>query len=485
MELLATAFLVNVSFAQALPPIPGEERFKSMLPADGEASGDGAAEIGFGQIDEDYFIKVQLRTDFNLGKVGVGLAIPLNLRIIDEDPENNDDFYGVIRREDYDQTFDYLRVIRYLRYGQKRDPVYFRIGELAAQIGHGTIMSRYVNNLDLNTYRLGLELDVNTDYGGVETMVGDFGSVFSDKNGSRLVGFRGYVKPVAFSDPESFWNIFAVGMSWVADLNAPTLIQTADDGSGSFVPVTEDGALVAEEDVTQGIFGIDAEAELVNNALLSVIPYTDLNFIGGAGWGWHLGVNVTFKVPVIVNLQFPVRLEYRNFRNNYRPIYFSSFYEVERYDYLAEDTSGVRDLNNPEDAARSTPKAEFVRSLSDEGGINGYFADAALDLVGIAQLGAVYEDYEGGDPNLAVYLNVPALEFAQFKAFYTKTGITDIDDLATLDDRSYAVAQAKVAIASPLFLVARFTRQWQLNTISGEYDSIDNWNTGFEIQFQY
>ncbi|MEO1170794.1 MAG: hypothetical protein AAFX94_01920 [Myxococcota bacterium] len=84
MELLATAFLVNVSFAQALPPIPGEERFKSMLPADGEASGDGAAEIGFGQIDEDYFIKVQLRTDFNLGKVGVGLAIPLNLRIIDE-----------------------------------------------------------------------------------------------------------------------------------------------------------------------------------------------------------------------------------------------------------------------------------------------------------------------------------------------------------------------------------------------------------------
>ncbi|MEO1171477.1 MAG: hypothetical protein AAFX94_05410 [Myxococcota bacterium] len=309
--------------------------------------------------------------------------------------------------------------------------------------------------------------------------------MFSDKNGSRLVGFRGYVKPVAFSDPESFWNIFAVGMSWVADLNAPTLIQTADDGSGSFVPVTEDGALVAEEDVTQGIFGIDAEAELVNNALLSVIPYTDLNFIGGAGWGWHLGVNVTFKVPVIVNLQFPVRLEYRNFRNNYRPIYFSSFYEVERYDYLAEDTSGVRDLNNPEDAARSTPKAEFVRSLSDEGGINGYFADAALDLVGIAQLGAVYEDYEGGDPNLAVYLNVPALEFAQFKAFYTKTGITDIDDLATLDDRSYAVAQAKVAIASPLFLVARFTRQWQLNTISGEYDSIDNWNTGFEIQFQY
>ncbi|MEL6341342.1 MAG: hypothetical protein AAFQ65_15665, partial [Myxococcota bacterium] len=260
--------LVVAALGQLMPgfgslgPIPGEERFANTLPAD-ELTGAGTAGLGFGQIDEDYFLQLRLRTEFSVGKVGVGLQIPLNLRVWDREPDDDD----VIRDEDYNRVVDYLRVIRYLRYGQKRDPLYFRIGELATQLGHGTIMSRYVNNLDLNTYRLGLELDVNTDYGGAETMVGDFGSVFQDNNGSRLVGLRGYVKPVSFADPESPYNIFAVGMSYVADLNAPRLVQVAAQGDGSFQPVVQDDSLVAEEDGNQEVFGIDAEVELLNTDL--------------------------------------------------------------------------------------------------------------------------------------------------------------------------------------------------------------------------
>ncbi|MEO0459628.1 MAG: hypothetical protein AAF219_02205 [Myxococcota bacterium] len=481
MNILVVAALAHfVPSFGSLGPIPGEERFANTLPAD-ELTGQGTAGLGFGQIDEDYFLQLRLRTEFSVGKVGVGLQIPLNLRVWDREPDDDD----VIRDEDYNRVVDYLRVIRYLRYGQKRDPLYFRIGELATQLGHGTIMSRYVNNLDLNTYRLGLELDVNTDYGGAETMVGDFGSVFQDNNGSRLVGLRGYVKPVSFADPESPYNIFAVGMSYVADLNAPRLVQVAAQGDGSFQPVVEDDSLVAEEDGNQEVFGIDAEVELLNTDLLTIIPYTDLNWIGGGGWGWHLGTLITFKFPLLINFQMPVRLEYRRFKNNYRPIYFSSFYEIERFDYLAEDTSVARDATNPADASRPTPKSEFIRALSDDEGLNGYYADAAFDLIGILQLGAIYEDYEGGDPNVAVYLNVPALQVVQFKAFYTKTGIEDLDDLVSLDDRSYAVAEGRFGVPAPLFLVGRFTRQWVLDSTEGEYDSVDAWNVGLEVAFTF
>ncbi|MEO0814495.1 MAG: hypothetical protein AAFY60_16670, partial [Myxococcota bacterium] len=287
------------------------------------------------------------------------------------------------------------------------------------------------------------------------------------KNGSRIVGVRGYVNPVAFSDPESLCNIFSVGLSWIADLNAPLELETNADGEN----VVEDSALSVAETTTLGIFGIDAEAELLNTDVLSIVPYTDLNFIDGAGRGFHAGVLTTFKFPLVINLQVPVRVEYRRFSNDYRPIYFSSFYEVERFDYAAE--------------ADGVTKAQFVRNLGDGDGINGYFADAALDLVGLLQVGAIYEDYEGGDPNAAVFLNVPALEVLQFKAFYTKTQIEDVEDLATLDDRSYAVAEASYAIYYPLYFVARATRRWQLNEDSGEYDSIDQWQAGVQLQFQY
>ncbi|MEL6339879.1 MAG: hypothetical protein AAFQ65_08215, partial [Myxococcota bacterium] len=73
----------------------------------------------------------------------------------------------------------------------------------------------------------------------------------------------------------------------------------------------------------------------------------------------------------------------------------------------------------------------------------------------------------------------------QFKAFYTKTGIEDLDDLVSLDDRSYAVAEGRLGIPAPLFLVGRFTRQWVLDSVEGEYDSVDAWNVGLEVAFTF
>src|SRR5262245_37119942 len=100
-----TATLVGVlifawggAAAAAMPPIPLEDRFAGAGESDKKSMGAG---VGFAGINEDYFVQLTLQSELNFGKVGVGFAIPLNLRVVDKDPENNDDYYGAIRREDW------------------------------------------------------------------------------------------------------------------------------------------------------------------------------------------------------------------------------------------------------------------------------------------------------------------------------------------------------------------------------------------------
>jgi hypothetical protein len=283
------------------------------------------------------------------------------------------------------------------------------------------------------------------------------------------LGTRLYVKPVAFYDADSVFNIFKLGFSLVSDVNAPLRFAT-DPTTGE--NLVEDDHLVTARDDAQTVWGMDLEAEVLHSDILDVVPYTDLNFIQGGGWGWHLGTLVTAKMPIGFELQIPVRLEYRRFRSDYIPTYFGTFYEVERYDYSLGAAGGP------------IPKAEVVRHLDDGDGINGYYADLAFDFAGLLQIGAVYEDYDKADPNLAVFLAVPALDVIQFKAYYTRRSITGTDDIFVFDDRSLAIAQARYQMSAFMYLVARFTRQWELNADTGTYDSVDSWNAGLEFSLE-
>lgn len=455
----------------AMEPIPGEERFEGLLDKDEKR---GGAEIGFQQIDEDFFVTITPRLDINLGKIGFGLQVPLNLRVVDRDPEQDQDYGGIIRREDWDEPSEYLRALRYFRYGHKRDFIYARVGELAAELGHGTIMSRYLNNLDLNTFRLGLQFDLNTDYGGVETMLADVGFAFDkDYVDSKLVGVRGYVKPLAIVAPDSFFNRWQIGASYVSDFNAPWQLEL----DAASAPVIKDDNYVIDDSKAATVMGIDSEITILQNSFVDLIPYTDFNVIQKAGWGWHLGVLTTIKLPIGLDLTLPLRLEYRRFRSDYLPTYFATFYEIERFSY-------------PIGAAGAAPKNRAIRQGSDDEGINGYYGELAFDFAGLLQLGAIYEDYDKGDPNLAAFLSVPGLEWLQFKAYYTRTAITGTDDILKLDDRSMAIAQAQYELFTFTYLVARWTRRWTLETDAadadyGSYQPADQWKVGVEVSFAF
>ena len=89
--------------------------------------------MGFAFIDDKQFFVFNLRTEISIGQFALGIDAPLRFNVDT----------GTLRDEDWDDTYDYFRVLRYIRYGHKRKtPVYTRVGTLdAARLGHGFIMN--------------------------------------------------------------------------------------------------------------------------------------------------------------------------------------------------------------------------------------------------------------------------------------------------------------------------------------------------------
>ncbi|MEL6180918.1 MAG: hypothetical protein AAFS10_18300, partial [Myxococcota bacterium] len=131
-------------------------------------------ELGIGQIDEDIFFATTATAafEFEVAKAAcrgwfpelgseppdacrsplrLALQLPLRLRLADREPEDND----LIRAEDWDEVAEFMRVVRLAEYGVPDDPLYVRAGELSgATLGHGTIMNRYYNVIDVDHYQL-------------------------------------------------------------------------------------------------------------------------------------------------------------------------------------------------------------------------------------------------------------------------------------------------------------------------------------------
>ena len=134
--------------------------------------------MGFGAtfIDGEAYYLVCFTPEVAFGQLGVGLD--LNLRFNTQ---------GKLRMGDYVHFEDYLRIIRYVRWAQKGDPLYVRVGQLDySLLGHGSIIYDYRNSASYDMRRTGIELDLNWEKFGLE-------SIYSDITGRGLLGLRGYV----------------------------------------------------------------------------------------------------------------------------------------------------------------------------------------------------------------------------------------------------------------------------------------------------
>jgi len=276
--------------------------------------------LNFSTIGDQYFFGARFKPDISIGKLGFGLDVPLLINVQT----------GKIRVDEFQDGVGPLRVIRYVRWGiKKKDPVYFRIGELSdAQLGFGMLLSDYNNSISFEKRKLGFEFDfvVKKKY-GLEMIYSDL-----DFSSFNLLAIRPYYKPFgATSIP--IVKTFEIGLSYATDHDHTVLTQNdsllirsnyfLDKGVNSFAA-----------DMGFWIFNfkwlrwdVYAQAgympKIMSDTLANYITNASDAFLSGYknGMGWSIGTD--FKFNFFGNL---LKINYRAERFWHSDYYLSRFY---------------------------------------------------------------------------------------------------------------------------------------------------------------
>ena len=462
--------LMTVGHAHAQVPPPAG---LTPPPKDTKNAFSGAVDgrMGFGQVDEDFFMTINLGTVLRWGQLGLGVQVPLRFRVVDEDPQNS----TVLRKEDWDEVSDWTRVVRFLEWGseKKPDPVYARLGVLSGvSLGHGTIVDRYYNVIDADHYQTGLFVKLDMGVAGGEMLLDNLID-------PEIVGVRGTIRPLTFAKLGEFYDRFTVGVSLVGDVQAPRDPQY--DLNEDERLINDDGDLVVTTEPLW-FLGLDLGWKVIATDQFALTPYMDFNIMGATqGMGFHTGLLATFKAGDAVTVGS--RIEYRAVDEDYAPNYVNSWYEVERVDF--------RNSPYADDPNESIPKLDYYVRRSEAGqegtlqGING-----ALDvtLFKAITIGGTYEDYQGAyNSNLTLRLLLPWIAGIKVSAYYAKRNFDQFSEAFDLDGALF-VADAKWRAYGPMFVYARYSREWHLQKEGdnkGHYETINNYDVGLGAQFTF
>jgi hypothetical protein len=416
-------------------------------------------EIGSITIGDKTWSKVVVQPTFSLGDLKVSLYLPV---IYNGDmfyvpgwyhPLGNDEWsFGTDAKYANDIpgmvgdiASDLFLKIRYLEWGQQRDPFFFKVGNLNdITIGHGLIMRNFANDADFPTVRR-VGVNVGMDFGGfgLEAMVNDAAS-------PDIVGGRLYVRPVPGFKA-------ALGLSGLVDMNPAKDWQGGAAAVGN--PMFINGGLdidlpFVESDFISVVAFADGAAMVpyfrsapTDSAYTSVYNKTTSGFAFDAifpqgtnnlanikNWGVAAGLfgNLIIK-------DFTWRVEFRDYTGAFTPQFYNSGYERQRTQYL---NSVLAYLQNPMDTAYDTQ----TMGVFGEGGLTlaklfslnlSYFWPWAQDAGGNLIIGA--DDHfvakftleKGVIPVVNIWGTV-SYERTDFIPSLLKTGVTNLFDANTV-----------------------------------------------------
>ena len=318
-------------------------------------------EVGSVTINEETYSRVILQPVFNIGKFKSAFYLPIiytgdllnphdwyrprgnNEWSFGTDKNWNDDPWGGVS----DLFRDLALKIRFIEYGDNRDPFFIKVGNLnGLTLGHGILIRNYANDADFPAVRrVGLNLGIDGGTAGFEALAGDLAE--PDIFGGRL-----YVRPF---NP---WQ-FAVGASFATDIDPAG--DLPDAGSVfSAVPGLDSKPLFLTFalDFDLPIFKGDLASLVLFGDAGGLVPYLRHPFAGSAfkedqgfiteafyksGEGDFGFRNYALQAGVLGNIAIlDWRLEYRQYRGLFQPGFFGPSYDRNRgvlaaslLDYLA------------------------------------------------------------------------------------------------------------------------------------------------------
>ncbi|MHB8336397.1 MAG: hypothetical protein ACYDEE_03170 [Ignavibacteriaceae bacterium] len=341
-----------------IKPVYSQEAF---YPRPGSGYFDGG--MGLDWIDGELYYSFHIRPEIALGNWGVGLDLNFDIN------KN-----GNIRKENFNELSDYLSIIRYLRYGEKHDPVYIKLGALDYyNLGHGSIMYQYNNSPSIDTRKIGLVSDI--DFGNF-----GFESIYSTFAEAGVTAVRGYVRPLRFTTLANVPIIgnLEVGGTYAVDFNKYSGVVYVPDYNASaplINPIINPSPLWKPEDRGRmQIIGIDLGLPLINSSLFNLQLYSDFTKIINYGGGVATGIMVEMNGLGILNAS--AKLERRFNQAQYIASYFNSMYEIQRYQF---DTA----------TGTFSSKADLLASITNPD--NGYFGELDLHFLGVLDVIGSYE----------------------------------------------------------------------------------------------
>lgn len=396
--------------------------------------------VGLTWIDGKPYYRISFRPEISFANFGVGLDLNLDF-----------DSEGKLRTEEFNETSDYLSIIRYIRYGLKNDPVFIKLGALDYYtLGHGTIMLHYNNSPTYDARRIGLVTDIDFGRFGFESLYGNFAE-------TGVFGMRGYVRPLQFSSAAEIPIIsnLEFGASYVTDFNKYARVDSGYfDHLGNFKIVKDGGALT--------ILGLDIGLPIIKSSVTTVTLYIDYNKIINFGSGVATGVKFDFEGLGLLSVS--ARLERRFNNGKYLPSYFNSLYEIERFE---------------SDSSKKTYSSKSLELANITENTNGFYGDLFVRALNLFDIYGGYQrldkNSKSGILNLRTAIEPEDASFV-LRAGYDKINIRDEKDLFTLDDRSYLFTE--VGYKPAPYLLVSIVYNWTFTPILDSNNNI----VGYEPQ---
>ncbi len=404
--MLTVSLLTTTLFAQQMPSASMLQKDKQSIPVG----------VGATFIDGQLWYLVNIAPELSFGKLGVGLD--LNLRYGPADSANKK-----IRTEDFDEFYDYLRIIRYIRWAQKGDPFYIRVGRLDySRLGHGFIMYNYRNSASYDLRRFGLELDIDFEKYGFE-------SVYSDFAGRGVLGARGYARPLKFTsagDIPVIGNLES-GLTFATDLHK--------DANKLFDVTKPDST---DDKGSMSVIGLDLGLPWLSLPMIRSTLYFDYAKIFGYGSGAAVGINFDFSGMGLLTIS--AKYERRFMGDQFLPSYFDALYERDRYVPLGSSFVSKATALNAATKTEGYYGELLVSVLNTINVVGGYQSP-----VGIRNAGVLHMELQTGDV-------IPILLLS---AGYDKRNIGQI---FKLDNNS--VMYAQVGYKPYPFLLVSMLYEW-------------------------
>ena len=361
--------------------------------------------LGMVWIDGQPNYAFRLSPDFSFGNFGFGLDLNLEF-----------DATGSLRNENFNTATDYLSIIRYLRYGQKNDPVFIKLGAIDYYtLGHGSIMYLYNNRPSLDNKKIGIGFDLNMDKWGFE-------SIYSDFSQSGILGIRGHLKPLkyALSTDIPILSNIEVGATYVSDMNENARVDSFDYDAVAKNITKRYGTKSLTE------YGFDIGLPLYSSSIFNTTLYFDYAKIQDFGAGKSAGIIMNLNAGSFVTLG--ARLERRWNEEHYIPSYFNWMYEINRFQYDPA-TQGL---------------LSSYKSLSTVNSDNGNFGSLKMEVLNLLKVYGSYERLdktpESGVLDIKAEVSTDKMPVVA-RAGYTKTNITNEGAMFTTDDHSYLYSE--------------------------------------------